>query len=439
MSTSILQLQDALSAIKSTTTQALTASSSIARRSAKLSTLTSPASDTSNALTQTSTRVTATLSLLRDAREKLDTVVDCEPSIDRLYCGVRELDEARQERERTIGDSMDKDDNDDDENHGKNDDDKDGGVIQKTTNSNDIYYDTRYNRDDDHTVNTMQNTVVGLTEQDVYAAADSLEIIRDAYGYFEKRPDWKATKNTMTGLERVHQLGVDAMCRMIQCHLLNCGPGVKVKRGFGSMRRNHSSMTKAYNGPGNRHAQETARETRTRLTEALKQRDLMKEVGEYEESLPLDTRTVRELRAIFECLGGDGCFLFISSSLQNEIMEKIQKYQIAVSKASRTERIGSGYYSKISMRPLDCGYPHLNAYVEARRTIAFRSIHAFYKSLRDTRKKVLDQRVSRADSDFQVGELDSAARDTVRCLEHAMVIVAGEKVRNIYVYGCCFL
>lgn len=155
----------------------------------------------------------------------------------------------------------------------------------------------------------------------------------------------------------------------------------------------------------------------------------MKEVGEYEESLPLDTRTVRELRAIFECLGGggDGSFLSISSLAENEIMGKIQKYQIDASKVSRTEKIGSGYYSKLSMRPLDCGYPHLNAYVEARRTIAFRSIHSFYRSLRDSRKKSLDQNVSHAGSDFQAVELDSAARDTVRCLEHAMVIVAGEK------------
>ena len=137
---------------------------------------------------------------------------------------------------------------------------------------------------------------------------------------------------------------------------------------------------------------------------------------------------MRELRAIFECLGGDGCFLSISSTAENDILDKIQKYQIAAAKVSRTEKIGSGYYSKISMRALDCGYPHLNAYVEARRTIAFRSIHSFYRSLRDARKKSLDQQVSSAIVDFQAGELDSAARDTVRCLEHAMVLVAGEKV-----------
>lgn len=415
MTTSIIQLQEALTAIKSTTAQALTNSTSITRRSAKLSTVTSPTSDTSNALTQTSTRVSAAMTLLRDALEKLDTVVDCEPSIDRLYCGVREMDEARQAREYSSTD-----DNDDE-----------GGNVGavNVTHSNTVYNDNRYIRDDDHTVNTMQNTVVGLTEQDVYAAADSLEIIRDAHGYFKKRPEWISSRNKINELERVHQLGVNAMCMMIQCHLLSCGPGVRLKRGVGASKpTRYSLFTKAYNGPGNKHAQENAIETRNRLTEALKKRDLMKEVGEYEESLPLDTRTVRELRAIFECLGGDGCFLSISSTAENDILDKIQKYQIAAAKVSRTEKIGSGYYSKISMRALDCGYPHLNAYVEARRTIAFRSIHSFYRSLRDARKKSLDQQVSSAIVDFQAGELDSAARDTVRCLEHAMVLVAGEKV-----------
>ena len=152
----------------------------------------------------------------------------------------------------------------------------------------------------------------------------------------------------------------------------------------------------------------------------------MKSVGEYEEILPLDTRTVRELRAIFECLSGDGCQLNPRRTKERTTPRK--KHQMAPSKVSRTEKIGSGCFTNMVKQPLNSGYPHLDAYAAARKEVAYQSIQLFYRQLRAQRKKEYEQRLASGGQDVaQAGEMDSAARDAVRCLEHAMVIVAGEK------------
>jgi len=358
--------------------------------------------------------------LLRDAREKFDTVADCEPSIERLYRGAKEAAETRERRD-----------------HPNN-------IYNVPNDTSSLIDGKRYFNDDDTmTLATLNGTVIGLTEQDVYAAADSLEIIRDAHLHFQKRPRWNASKTASTGLQRVHQLGADGMCTLIKFHLLNAGPAIRMKRGWALKRNaddatvdtrgastiatNTTFGTRQGGGAANPHAQETARDTRERLSAALQNRDLMKSVGEYEESLPLDTRTVRELRAMFECLGGNGCFLNPATKPTSEdIMKSLSKYQAAAGKLSRTEKIGSGHYTKLTMKNLETGYPHLDAYAEARRSIAYQSMQLFYKNLRSERKKEWDRRVSTG-GDVQSGELESSARDAVRCLEHAMVIVAGEK------------
>lgn len=425
MATSITQLEESLATLASTTTHALSTSHSLSRRSRYLSTLTSPATETSTSLTQASTNLTSTLVLLRDAREKFDTAVDCEPSIDRLYKGAKDLAEARNRRD-----------------HPSN-------IYNVPNDTNSIIENAgrRYFNDDDTmTVATLNGTIVGLTEQDVYAAADSLEILRDAHVYFAERSFWKSSKTASANLERVHQLGVDGMCILIKCHLHNAGPGIRMKRAWALLRNpddatidtrgvstiatNTTFGTRKLGGPYNPHAQETARDTRERLSAALQNRDLMKSVGEYEESLPLDTRTVRELRAMFECLGGAGCFLNPTTRPTPEsIMKRLSKYQAAAGKVSRTEKIGSGYYTRLAMKNLETGYPHLDAYAEARRTIAYNAMQLFYKQVRDERKKEWDKMATSGGdmAELESRELDSAARDAVRCLEHAMVIVAGEK------------
>jgi exocyst complex protein 7 len=423
MTTSIAQLEDALTTLTSTTTQALSTSHALSRRTRHLSTLTTPASETSSSLTQASTNLTSTLALLRDAREKFDTVVDCEPSIERLYRGAKEAAESRERRD-----------------HPNN-------IYNVPNDTSSLIDNKRYFNDDDTmTLATLNGTVIGLTEQDVYAAADSLEIIRDAHMYFQKRPKWTSSKTASTGLQRVHQLGVDGMCTLIKCHLLNAGPAIRMKRGWALKRNaddatidsrgastiatNTTFGTRRGGGAANPHAQETARDTRERLSAALQNRDLMKSVGEYEESLPLDTRTVRELRAMFECLGGNGCYLNPATTPKpDDIMKALSRYQAAAGKVSRTEKIGSGHYTQLAMTNIDTGYHHLNAYTEARRSVAYQSMQLFYKNLRSERKKEWDRRASSGGdiAEVESGELDSSARDAVRCLEHAMVIVAGEK------------
>ena len=318
--------------------------------------------------------------------------------------------------------------------------------------------------DDTYTATATLNNMamVGLTEQDVYAAADSMEIIRDAYSYFQSRPKWKSSPSAIGGLERVHQLGVDGMCLLVQSHLKNAGPAIRIKRvtmnhhhllrDDGSTIQTRGDSTIATNttfgnttlgtnlnkmqGGALSHQTETAADTRMRLSDALQNRDLMKSVGEYEEHLPLDTRSVRELRAMYECLTGSNCFLNSNNTpSSSDIMHKLQKYQTAASKVSRTEKIGSGFFTKLTKEPLHTYYKHLDAYSEARRIVAFQSMQQYYRTLRAERKKAFDlkqgarSRGEHLESTIESADMDSAARDAVRCLEHAMVIVAGEKVR----------
>ncbi len=153
------------------------------------------------------------------------------------------------------------------------------------------------------------------------------------------------------------------------------------------------------------------------------------------EYLPLDTRTVRELRAMFECLTGSNCFLNSNNTpSSNDIMQHLQKYQTAAGKVSRTEKIGSGFYTKLSKEPLRTSYGHLDAYSEGRRRVAFQSMQQYYRNLRAERKKEFDlkqgarSKGEHLESTPESADMDAAARDAVRCLEHAMVIVAGEKV-----------
>jgi exocyst complex protein 7 len=99
---------------------------------------------------------------------------------------------------------------------------------------------------------------------------------------------------------------------------------------------------------------ESAAEARMRFNTAVQNRDLMKSVGEYEEYLPLTTRMVRELRAIFECLGEKknfwGCAL--GDNATDELTALVQanmKKKRGMNEVTRTEPVGSGAYSNLCM------------------------------------------------------------------------------------------
>lgn len=384
------ELSAALSRMKETTREAGACCDSLTRRARQLDSLTSPASETSAKLTEASNNLGATLVIMKDAREKFDTVSDCEPAIQRLLQGAQELEMMRS----TGGNAKDK--------GGKF---RPGSSKKKGSNSTSKNF-----VDGDGTGST-------LTEQDVYAAADSMEIIRDAYSFFLERKSWRSAPSAMGRLERVHQLGVDGMCLLVRHHLTAAGPAVRMKR-FVKGQEGFNIMTSK---------NETAAKTRIRLNAALQNRDLMKSVGEYEEYLPLDTRPVRELRAIFECLGGE------NSNLGPPIGNgpRPNKYLTSVSKVVRTEKIGSGGYTNLVKELLKTGFPHLDSYGEARKAVAFASIDGYFRHIRADRKKISMKSRGAMSGDGPTGEhygdLDTAARDAVRCLEHAMVIVAGEK------------
>ena len=425
-------LSQALQSIQESTMEAGRCCDGLTRRARNLDSLTSPASELSAQLTQASSNLGSTLNIMKDAREKFDTVTDCEPAISRLSRGAQEV--------------MDR---------------------IHTYQASQHHKGSRYHRSRNHYSNTsgfmpdgsnasmhdeqMEEYTIGslLSEQDVYAAGDSMEIIRDAYSYFLQRKSWKSTPSALGGLERVHQMGVDAMCLLIRGHLQGAGPAVRLKTAVGP--NNSTSNEMSYMDSTNIvtttsvNRFESSNATRARLSMALQNRDLMQTVGEYQEHLSLSTRAVRELRAIFECLSHDGYTLGPTSRRIKS--SSISYLYPPASKVIRTEKIGSGCFCNLSKHPLQTGYPHLNAYAESRKLVSYKSLDGYYYQIKEQRKSstggnstqkerdtgassssmMMHNTNTSVESNENAFALDAAARDAVRALEHTMVIVAGEK------------
>ena len=428
-------LSSTLAMMDSTTKESSRCCDLLTRRSKQLNSLTSPASDASQKLTRASQNLSTTLALMKDSREKFDTVADCEPSIKRLYTGATKLTEVRKKNRIRRKDTS--------SSTGNN-----SGAELNLSNSNHMAPNNS-----SRSLNTLStNSNLFLSEQDVYSAADSMDILRDAYSYFSQRKKWRSTPSALGGLERVHQLGVDGMCLLVQSHLTSAGPAIQSKgkqqQGQESDKKEDSSAldfvldddAELKRNKGSylaASANESAIDVRKRISNALHNRDLMKAIGEYEEYLPLDNRSVRELRAIFECLGSDAlnpngnnsaaALLATSASIDNS---SIINLRVPTTKVVRTEKIGSGCFTNLTKAPLKTGYPHLNAYGEARKVVAYAAMNGFHRHLRDERRKKMDQKQNNAAAEMGVidsSDIDAAARDAIRCLEHALVVVAGEK------------
>ncbi len=179
-------LDKALRKMKTSTADACICCDQLTKRARQLDSLTSPASDASSLLSKASNNLGTTLVLMNEAREKFDTIRDCEPAIERLKRGVVQMQneksgKASKARRNPFEDG-----------------EKDSNVI--------------------------------LSEQDVYAAADSMEIIRDAYDFFIDRKHWRSTTPALASLERVHQMGVSSMCILESFHLQDSGQAVRIKR-----------------------------------------------------------------------------------------------------------------------------------------------------------------------------------------------------------------
>lgn len=219
-------LSRSLRQMKASTEDASLCCEQLTKRSRQLDSLTSPASDASGLLSRASNNLGATLVLMKDAREKFDTVVDCEPAIERLHRGILHMQSEKSGRAGGGGAGA-------------------GASAGKGARHN-PFGDGRGGAD---------RTVV-LSEQDVYAAADSMEIIRDAYDYFIDRRHWRSTAAALGSLERVHQMGVSSMCILESFHLVDSGQAVRIKRVV--KQEGESQVTQA-----NETAQQVSRESRS--------------------------------------------------------------------------------------------------------------------------------------------------------------------------------
>lgn len=57
-----------------------------------------------------------------------------------------------------------------------------------------------------------------------------MEILKDAFDYFLDHKHWRSSSSTLANLERVHKMGVSAMCLLLTHHLASSGQAIRVKR-----------------------------------------------------------------------------------------------------------------------------------------------------------------------------------------------------------------
>jgi len=160
----------------------------------------------------------------------------------------------------------------------------------------------------------------------------------------------------------------------------------------------------------------------------LQNRDLLKAIGEYEEYQPVEARPAREIRSVFDCLASHGYNLGPVSKREYPGLATI--FGIPAHRVVRTEKVGSGAYTSLLNEAIKTGFPQLDAYGEARKEVAFQAVDAYYRRVKQDRKKRLEKAAAagRVDNtNVDENNADAAARDAVRCLEHAMIVAAGEK------------
>lgn len=95
-------LSGALTKMQTTTNDACRCCDQLSKRAHQLDSLTSPASGASSMLSRANNNLAATLVLMKDAREKFDTVSDCEPAIELLHRGVADMEEKRTQQRKKV-------------------------------------------------------------------------------------------------------------------------------------------------------------------------------------------------------------------------------------------------------------------------------------------------------------------------------------------------
>ena len=521
-------------------------------RTNRLENLTAPASDASAALTLTSVNLSATIQEMSDTCERFETVRDCQPAMDRLAKGAQDAKERLMHKSALEFNDLKnskmilfEDNNNGNGNNGggqqgaggiNNSTAKEDGVIGGNNHnaslfpSADILNSPRNQNIFNHNNNNHENETkeenaslssvmpfdnsLRLTEQDVYAAADSLEMLRDAHSYFLHKKDWRSSAGALGELVNVHRSGVAAMCSLVEVRLEAGGISCRLKEVTVPTPSNNNTNDTPLSPQEHqiRHHQgqstpivaagpkETAGQVRERLCSAISNRDLLQNVGEYREYLPLDMGTVRQVRAIFDCLGANGgnggnsnddvgCFLSggsimgmgTTTTTTNQTLHQIENHDINIDgspsitlrdrnrnvsggiKVYRSEPVGSGGYTNLVNKNLDSKYPHINAYAKARKSQARYAIDSYYRRLAVERtRNIISRRssmsnisssmptvlppnlsdstnmsnsVAPSNNDLFMGEVGDCARDTVRLIEHAMVVVQGEKVSFLFDFG----
>lgn len=139
----------------------------------------------------------------------------------------------------------------------------------------------------------------------------------------------------------------------------------------------------------------------------------------------MEARPIREIRSVFDCLGSNGYNLGPVSKREAPGLASI--FNVAAHKVVRTEKVGSGSYTNLLSEPMKTGFPQLDAYGEARKEVAFQAVDSYYRRIKADRKKKLEKMAEDGEAVENIDEADAAARDAIRCLEHAMIVAAGEK------------
>ena len=243
------------------------------------------------------------------------------------------------------------------------------------------------------------NTIVGSNDLAdlVDEGKNMMEELKEAYLFFNTNKQICNSSVRMVAIRRLYNHGLKAMSTLINIRLSECGQSVCLKKS--SVQNQGNTMVII--------GTETAEQTRQRLTTALNNRTLMQSVGEYEEYIPLNKEEIHELRIIFECLADkqDNPRL---SALPDDLTN------LKVSSCSN-ER-----HSKIFNNDLKTGFLHLDVYAKARKFQAYGSMESYCKRLSNERKEEISH-----DDSLDLSHLE--ARDIVRCIEHALVVITGEQ------------
>lgn len=246
---------------------------------------------------------------------------------------------------------------------------------------------------------TSLNTVTGsgVSLDVIEEGKNMMDELKEAYLFFHSNKQVCNSSIRMAAIQRLYNHGMKAFCRLINIRLSECGQAVRLKK------RSVQNEGKSVSFIG----QETAEETRQRLTTALNNRTLMQSVSEYEEHIPLNKDEIYELRLMFGCLVSKQ-----DSSGLPSLPDDLSNLKIS---SGSNER-----HTKIFDTDFKTGFLHLDVYAKARKFQAYGSLESYYKRLSNERKI----EVSR-DESLDLSHLE--ARDIVRFVEHAMVVITGEQ------------